>query len=158
MARTRELLPRVRRICTALPGVEESSRLGGQPHFYVDGRIFAGCGIEDGVWTCGMKVGLELQSVLVTRPGFHVAKYVGRYGWISVEESALVDDAELERLIHISYELIAGEAPCKTPAAKGGKRGAAAKGAAKSQPKSQTMSKPQRRGTPVRQQGKRASR
>lgn len=143
MPKTRELLPRVRRICTALPGVEESSRLGGQPHFYVDGRIFAGCGIEDGVWTCGMKVGLELQSLLVTRPGFRVAKYVGRYGWISVEASALADDGELERLIHISYELIAGEAPCQAPKAdKGSARGAKAKTAPLAKAKALRAGKP----------------
>lgn len=131
MAKTTDLLSRVRRICMALPGVEESSRLGGQPHFYVDGRIFAGCGVEHGVWTCGMKVGLELQSLLVTRPGFHVAKYVGRYGWISVEQSGLADDDELERLIHTSYELIAGEAPCRAPKpAKRAARGAGGKKAA----------------------------
>ena len=93
------LLARVRRICGALPDTEESSRLGGQPHFYVRGKIFAGCGEENGGWCVGMKVGLELQSLLVKRPGFLVAKYVGRYGWITVEERGLADDAELERLV-----------------------------------------------------------
>jgi predicted DNA-binding protein (MmcQ/YjbR family) len=115
MAKT--LLDRIRRICANLPDVEESSRLGGQPHFYVRGKIFTGCGVEHGVWSCGMKVGLELQSLLITRPGITIAKYVGRYGWISVEERALADDAELERLIVLSYGLIAGE-PERRPGAK----------------------------------------
>jgi len=107
--RKQKLLDRVRHIALALPGTEESSRLGGSPHFYVNGKIFAGCGEEDGEWGFGCKVGLELQSLMITRPGIAVAKYVGRYGWISVEEAALQDEAELERLIQLSYDLIAGK-------------------------------------------------
>ena len=121
------LLDRVRRICLALPNTEESSRLGGSPHFYVNGKIFAGCGEEDGEWGFGCKVGLELQSLLIQRPGIHVAKYVGRYGWISVDEEALQDEAELQRLLHLSYELISGEkgaAPAKAKTPKVAKKSA----------------------------------
>lgn len=110
-ARKDNLLERVRTICLALPETEESSRLGGSPHFYVRGKIFAGCGDDGGSWGIGVKVGLELQSLLVERPGITVAKYVGRYGWISVEESALQDDDELRRLLELSYELVEANAP-----------------------------------------------
>lgn len=105
-----DLLQRVRAICLALPDTEESDRLGG-PHFYVRGKIFAGCGDDEGGWRLGVKVGLELQSILITRPGFHVAKYVGKHGWISVEAEALQDDAELRTLVRCSYDLIAAGAP-----------------------------------------------
>jgi predicted DNA-binding protein (MmcQ/YjbR family) len=115
----RSLLDRVRRFCAAWPDVEESSRLGGEPHFYVRGKIFAGVGDEHGGPCVGMKVGLELQSLLVERDGIHVAKYVGKHGWITVEERALQDDDELERLLRISYDLIAAGAPkVKAKAAK----------------------------------------
>lgn len=107
------LLQRMRSICLSLPDTEESSRLGGSPHFYVRGKIFAGCGEQDGEWGFGCKVGLELQSLLVQRPGIRVAKYVGRYGWIDVDEAALQDDAELARLVRLSYDLIAGKAKPK---------------------------------------------
>ena len=131
------LLERVRKICLALPDTEESSRLGGSPHFYVNGKIFAGCGEEDGAWGFGCKVGLELQSILVQRPGITVAKYVGRYGWISVDEEALQDEAELQRLLHLSYDLITGkradgDVPAKKKPAKATKKvakKAAARGA-----------------------------
>lgn len=111
------LLDRVRAICKALPDTEESSRLGGSPHFYVNGKIFTGCGDDDGVGSFGVKVGLELQSLMIARPGITVAKYVGKYGWITVEERALQDDAELERLVRLSYDLIAA-GPAKKPKAK----------------------------------------
>tara|TARA_R110002072_G_scaffold174303_7_gene329566 strand:- start:5867 stop:6289 length:423 start_codon:yes stop_codon:yes gene_type:complete len=110
-AKSGNLLDRVREIALSLPDTEESSRLGGSPHFYVRGKIFTGCGEESGVWSFGAKVGLELQSLLIEREGIHVAKYVGRYGWISVDESALQDEAEMRQLIELSYDLISAKAP-----------------------------------------------
>lgn len=138
-----DLLTRVRRICAQLPDTEESSRLGGQPHFYVNGKIYTGCGVEDGVWSAGMKVGLELQSLLVTRPGFRVAKYVGRYGWINVDESALADDAELERLIRLSYDLIRGDAAGAPAAAAKPSTRAGAKAGSRAQPGARRESAPE---------------
>ena len=41
------ILTRVRKICLALPGACEDEKWG-QPHFCVDGKIFAGCGDENG--------------------------------------------------------------------------------------------------------------
>lgn len=105
------LLDRVRRIALALPHTEESSRLGGSPHFYVHGKIFTGAGEADGKWSFGAKVGLERQAILVTRPGIHVAPYVGRYGWITVDEDALESEGELRALIELSYELVAAKVP-----------------------------------------------
>jgi predicted DNA-binding protein (MmcQ/YjbR family) len=110
------LLDRVRRLALALPDTEESSRLGGEPHFYVRGKIFTGCGRGDGGWSFGVKVGLERQALLVTRPGIRVAKYVGRYGWIEVDEAALTGADELRHLIELSYSLIAPGAAGKTGA------------------------------------------
>ncbi|MCK5943234.1 MAG: MmcQ/YjbR family DNA-binding protein [Planctomycetes bacterium] len=116
------LLERVRAVALALPDTEESDRLGGSPHFYVRGKIFAGCGDEDGGWAVGMKVGLELQSILIQRDGIEVAKYVGRYGWISVAEEALQGDDELRELVELSYGLVSAKAPGRGRVA--GKKGA----------------------------------
>lgn len=125
-AKPGNLLSRVRKIAMALPDTEESTRLGGSPHFYVRGKIFTGCGHEGGVWSFGAKVGLELQSLLVARDGIHIAKYVGRYGWISVDEDALQNEDELRHLIELSYDLISAKAP-------GGKLAAASQHAAPKQ-------------------------
>jgi predicted DNA-binding protein (MmcQ/YjbR family) len=121
-----DLLTRVRSYCLSLPDTEESSRLGGEPHFYVGGKIFAGCGREDGIWCVGMKVGLELQSLLVTQPGFRVAKYVGKHGWVTVEAKAVPTDKELHRLLQISYDLITGGSASKMKPSKAAPRKAAA--------------------------------
>jgi predicted DNA-binding protein (MmcQ/YjbR family) len=143
------LLERMRSLCLSLPDTEESSRLGGSPHFYVNGKIFAGCGEEDGEWGFGCKVGLELQSLLVQRPGFRIAKYVGRYGWIDADEAALQDDDELERLVLLSYELITGKggSVCSTkPAAK------------KKARKVQKVAKARAKTPPAKKRGVRAAR
>ncbi len=123
-SRPKNLLDRVRKIALSFPDTEESSRLGGSPHFYVRGKIFSGCGDEGGTWSVGVKVGLELQSLMVERPGIHIAKYVGRYGWISVDEEALQDEDELHHLIELSYDQIRSKAP-------GGKKAASKKAAKK---------------------------
>ncbi len=127
---SKTLLDRVRKIALSFPDTEESSRLGGSPHFYVRGKIFSGCGDEGGTWSFGAKVGLELQSLLVERPGIHIAKYVGRHGWISVDEHALQDEDELHRLLELSYDLISSKAPGGKKAA-GKKKPAAKKATAK---------------------------
>lgn len=59
----------------------------------------------------GPQVGLELQSLLVEREGIHIAKYVGRYGWITVDEHALQNEDELRHLIELSYDLVSAKAP-----------------------------------------------
>lgn len=128
-SKSSNLLARVRKIALSFPDTEESSRLGGSPHFYVRDKIFAGCGDEGGTWSVGVKVGLDLQSILVEREGIEVAKYVGRYGWISVAEEALQDEAELEHLIGLSHDLIRSKAQRGRKA--GGKQKAAKKKAAK---------------------------
>lgn len=119
-ARPGNLLSRVRKIGMALPGIEESSRLGGSPHFYGLGKIFSGCGDEGGVWSFGATVGLELHSVLVDRDGIHTVKYAGRYGRINGDEHALPDEGELRQWIELSCDLIRAKAP-------GGKEQAAKK-------------------------------
>jgi hypothetical protein len=74
----------------------------------------------------------------------------GRYGWITVEESGLADDAELERLIHRSYELIAGEAPCERPSTK------AAKAKTKAGAKTKAMTKTKKKTAAPRRRPRRA--
>lgn len=104
------LLERVRRIALALPDTTESSRLGGSPHFYVRGKIFCGCGEEEGRAGIGVKVGLDRQALLIQQPGYAIAKYVGRHGWVDVDESVLRSERQLRDLIELSYSLIEGSA------------------------------------------------
>lgn len=66
--RPKNLLDRVRKIALSFPDIEESSRLGGSPHFYVRGKIFSGCGDKGGTWSVGVKVGLESATTAAPQP------------------------------------------------------------------------------------------
>src|SRR5262249_53563766 len=85
-----EALARMREICLALPDTKETLTWG-QPHFRVLDKIFAGCGSEGGTTGIGFKLTLPHQAQIVKRPGFSIAPYVGRHGWVSVDVAHIED-------------------------------------------------------------------
>ena len=72
----------------------------------VNNKIFAGS--SDGSTRVSVKSTLELQARLIEHPAIEVAKYVGRFGWVTIEAT----DAETLQLalelIDDSYERISG--------------------------------------------------
>ena len=78
----------VRRLCLALPEVEERETWG-DVTFRVANRIFVIGSPEAGA--VSMKASLEDQSGLIEMdPGiFSVAAYTGRYGWVRVQLTGL---------------------------------------------------------------------
>ena len=99
-------LSRLRRICLALPDTKETLTWG-HPHFRVGEKIFCGFSHEKGKRTIGFKVTMDHQDALIMQDRFDIAPYVGRYGWVSMDASRIVDWGEVEELIGESYELIA---------------------------------------------------
>jgi predicted DNA-binding protein (MmcQ/YjbR family) len=84
----------------------------GETVFKVKGRVFAflGRGERAGVT---VKVPPEELELLLSNPSVSRARYVGRYGWVSVR---IEDDETLELalgLIDDSYELISAPRPRK---------------------------------------------
>lgn len=124
-----EALARMREICLALPDTKETLTWG-QPHFRVLDKIFAGCGSEGGTVGIGFKLTLPHQAQIVKRPGFSIAPYVGKHGWVSVDAATIEDWDEIAELVRISYGLIAP----KKSLAKLGERARSA-GRAKASPK-----------------------
>jgi predicted DNA-binding protein (MmcQ/YjbR family) len=102
-------LKKMRAICLALPDTKETPTWG-QPHFRVADKIFAGLGEEKGALTVGFKLELDHADVMVRRPGFSRAPYVGHKGWVSAD-LGVVTWTELGALVEQSYCLIA---PTKT--------------------------------------------
>ena len=96
----------VREICLTLPDTVETLTWG-QPHFRVADKIFAGLGVDDGVFTLGFKLSKAHASSIISDPRFWPAKYVGRHGWVSMEANSIVDWDDIRELIHESYRLIA---------------------------------------------------
>lgn len=103
---TQRALPKVRRICLALPDTLETLTWG-NPHFRVGDKIFCGYGEEDGKATIGFKMEMEDAAAMVERPGFWKAPYVGHKGWVSADAMAVKDWDEMAELILGSYRLIA---------------------------------------------------
>lgn len=99
-----EVLARVRAICLALPSTTETLTWG-EPHFRVQGKIFAGCG--GSTLSVGCKVTKPHQAALVKRRGFAVAPYVGKHGWVAIDPRLVTDWDEIAELLRISYGLIA---------------------------------------------------
>lgn len=88
-------------LALSLPGAEERETWG-HPTFRVRDKIFASMGVgTNGVGvTAGVKASLEEQADLIARypETFAVARYTGRYGWVSVK-LATVDPVLMQRLI-----------------------------------------------------------
>ncbi len=99
------LLKKLRKLCKGLP---ESTELEtwGHPTFRVRDKIFAGFSVTDGKASIGCKQTHADQEALVKDPRFSVAKYVGRYGWISIDADE-VKWSMIEDLVLRSYRLIA---------------------------------------------------
>jgi hypothetical protein len=103
-------LERVRRICLALPEVEEKLSHG-EPTFFVGKRVFVMFAENhhgDGRTAVWLPAPAGLQEMLVeTAPQtFFKPPYVGVRGWIGID-LAQVDDADLAFHIHDGWRLTA---------------------------------------------------
>jgi len=103
-------LARVRHLCAALP--ETTERLShGEPTFFVGKRVFvmfAANHHNDGRSAVWLPVPPGFQDGLIdTAPQiFFKPPYVGHRGWVGIQLDH-VSDAELQRYIHLAWELTA---------------------------------------------------
>ena len=109
----------VRKFCRSLPDVSEDMPWGDDLCFKVRGKIFTGMVLSDGRFPrMTLKADPEKFHELLEIEGISPAPYVGRYKWVTLANSNVLPDAELEALIRESYELVAAKAPKKKAAAK----------------------------------------
>lgn len=92
----------LRRLCLALPGVEETASWG-HPNYRTKTRIFAAIGAYGGEVSIGLDVGPEAQSLLVEDPRFFRTPYVGSRGWASYRVDAAFDEAMLRDLVRKAH-------------------------------------------------------
>lgn len=116
--KTNSILPRLRKLCLALPATTEV-KAWGHPTFRVDGKIFVGYGEKttqklgglinraETLPTIGVKVGKARQKDMLRDPRFAYADYVGRFGWITITLKGRIDWDEIAGLVLTSYRLIA---------------------------------------------------
>ena len=99
-----DVYARIRKHCLAKDGAAEEYPWG-DVVWKVRKKIFAGS--SDGSNRVTVKATLEEQARLIEHPEIEVAKYVGRFGWVSITiKSKKTLQLALE-LIDASYESIA---------------------------------------------------
>jgi predicted DNA-binding protein (MmcQ/YjbR family) len=97
-----KLLARLRKVCLALPEVAEGSSFG-NPIWRAGKKSFAmlydyGKGLTVSFW-----VGIERQGPLEMDPRLSIPPYLGHSGWMALDASQGVSDAELREFITESY-------------------------------------------------------
>jgi len=104
MSTVEHVLPRLRRICLALPETWEGASLG-HPTFYAGKKSFAVLEPMQGCVTFKATPGAQQELVRDTR--FFVAPYSGQHGWVGMPLTGKVDWTHVSMLLQDSYRLIA---------------------------------------------------
>jgi len=99
-------LQRLRKICLALEGAEETVTFG-HPTFRVIGKTF--CVLEEYKGELGIcvKVEQELQGLFLDDPRFFRTPYIGKHGWVTLRVYATrLNWSEVKDLVKGSYLLV----------------------------------------------------
>jgi predicted DNA-binding protein (MmcQ/YjbR family) len=98
-------IERLREFCLALPATTEDVKWGHDLCFSVGAKMYAVTGI-DGPFTASFKVAPEEFNELTVRPGIVPAPYMARNFWVLVEQAEQLSEAEWEKYLRQSYELV----------------------------------------------------
>ena len=103
-----KILPKLREICLALPGVSQTVTFG-HPTFQA-GKMKAFVVLErsKGELSVSFKVGKAMQSILLGDSRFFKTPYVGQHGWVSLRVNGRLDWKEIAELAKGSHQLVAG--------------------------------------------------
>ncbi|MGE6259770.1 MmcQ/YjbR family DNA-binding protein [Heyndrickxia sporothermodurans] len=100
---TAGMLEKVRNICLALPEAVEHIDGFGHNTFKVNGKSFVISGESDKGFSLSFKSDRETQEILVQKEQFFKTPYIGRHGWVSIQNSDGEDWEELIDLIQEAY-------------------------------------------------------
>jgi predicted DNA-binding protein (MmcQ/YjbR family) len=98
------MIDRLRKVCLALPDVEESV-MHGHPVFRILGKSF--CiwhGVADDP-AIALKVAKSEQGMFLEDERFFKTPYIGQHGWISIRASGRLNWKEISELVKGSYHL-----------------------------------------------------
>jgi predicted DNA-binding protein (MmcQ/YjbR family) len=93
------VLDRLRKLCTALPGVAETVDGHGHATFRVGTKTLAMLGESERTPSLGLKTDRQTQSELLKRKDFYATPYVGQHGWVSTDGSETDIDWDVVQLI-----------------------------------------------------------
>jgi len=104
----------IRKLCLSLPDATEDMPWADDLCFKVRGKIFTGMVLSDGRFPrVTLKCAPETFHELLEIEGISPAPYVGRYKWVMLANSNILNSSEIESLIRQSYELVAAKVPKK---------------------------------------------
>jgi predicted DNA-binding protein (MmcQ/YjbR family) len=98
--------PELRKICLALPGVEEST-MHGHPVFRIKDKSFCIWHGADGDPAIALKVAKTEQGMFLEDARFFKTPYIGQHGWISLKAHGRLNWKEVGELVKGSYRIAA---------------------------------------------------
>ena len=103
-----QVLNRLRKVCTALPGVTEIVDGFGHATFRVGTKTLAMLGESEGSPSLGLKTDPPTQAELVKRKDFYPTPYVGQHGWVSTDGSEKdIDWSVVQMILTATYRRVA---------------------------------------------------
>src|SRR5215472_129799 len=106
----------LRKVCLTFPGASEQIQWGSDLVFKVGGKMFAVTALEPAPVWLSFKVTPDNFAELTERPHIIPAPYLARAQWVALESKDALSPAELQSLLHDSYELVFAKLPRKTRA------------------------------------------
>jgi predicted DNA-binding protein (MmcQ/YjbR family) len=100
----------IRRLCLSLPNSKEKLQWGETLCFKAGDKIFATLNLDlRSKARLAFKCTPEQFTDLLECDGVIPAPYVGRYGWIALEQLDALPDRQIADLIQHSYEMVSGK-------------------------------------------------
>ncbi|WP_224773366.1 MULTISPECIES: MmcQ/YjbR family DNA-binding protein [Bacillaceae] len=100
---TEGMLEKVRTICLALPEAVELIDGFGHNTFKINGKSFVISGESEKGFGLSFKSDRETQELLLQKEHFFKTPYIGRHGWVSIQNPDGEDWDELTDLIQEAY-------------------------------------------------------
>ncbi|WNB91780.1 MmcQ/YjbR family DNA-binding protein [Bacillus sp. NEB1478] len=100
---TAGMLGNVRSICLSLPEADEIIDGFGHNTFKINGKSFVISGESEQGFSLSFKSDREMQEILLQKERFYKTPYIGRHGWVSIQNPDGEDWDELTDLIQDAY-------------------------------------------------------
>ncbi|NHM31363.1 MmcQ/YjbR family DNA-binding protein [Neobacillus terrae] len=100
---TAGMIEKVRNICLALPEAAEIIDGFGHNTFKINGKSFVISGESEKGFSLSFKSDRETQELLLQKEHFSKTPYIGRHGWVSIQNPNGEDWVELKDLIQEAY-------------------------------------------------------
>ncbi|MFY0805005.1 MmcQ/YjbR family DNA-binding protein [Peribacillus frigoritolerans] len=100
---TKAMLDNVRNICLALPEADEHIDGFGHNTFKINGKSFVISGESEKGFSLSFKSDRETQELLLQKEKYLKTPYIGRHGWVSIQNPDREDWDELTYLIQEGY-------------------------------------------------------